>query len=121
MTLRDQSPLLLHNPNCSKSRAAKALLEARAIEFRERLYLEDPLDRTELEELAELLGLHPHAWTRARESAYAETGLGTDSSVEEHFEAMRAHPVLMERPILIHANRAAIGRPTENLAALLDD
>lgn len=115
----DEQLLLLHNPNCSKSRATLALLEERSIAFEVRHYLEDPLSKPELVSLARRLGRSAQEFVRSRESAFAETGCGPDSSEDEIFEAMSAHPILMERPILVRGARAAIGRPPENVVELL--
>ena len=74
--------LLLHNPRCSKSRAAKALLEERGVHFRERLYLEEPLDRAELAELGDRLGRPIGEWTRRKEAAFADAGLEPDAKAD---------------------------------------
>jgi arsenate reductase len=111
---------LLHNPRCSKSRAARTLLEERGLAFRERAYLEDPLSRAELEDLARRLGRPPSQWIRRGESAYRESGLGPGSSDAELLDAMLAAPILIERPILVRGGRAVVGRPTERLLELLD-
>ena len=113
--------LLLHNPNCSKSRATLALLEERDVAFQTRLYLDDPLGREELADLGELLGKSPLEFTRSKQSEYAEAGLDASSSGDEILVAMAAAPILMERPILVRGNRAAIGRPPENVLQLLGD
>ncbi len=112
---------LLHNPNCSKSRAAKAYLEERGVEFDLRCYLDQPLSHSELDELHGLLGRAAIEWTRTKQAEYAELGLARDAGDRAHLDGMLAQPILMERPILIHAGRAAIGRPLENLVELLDD
>ena len=113
--------LLLHNPNCSKSRATLALLEERDVAFQTRLYLDDPLGREELADLGERLGKSPLEFTRSKQSEYAEAGLDASSSGDEILVAMAAAPILMERPILVRGNRAAIGRPPENVLQLLGD
>lgn len=114
-----KTPLLLHNPRCSKSRQTKELLEARGTDFAVRLYLEEPLDAGELRALADRLGGSLHGCIRKKESAYAEAGLSETSSEEELARAMASSPILMERPVLIVADRAAIGRPPENVLELL--
>lgn len=119
MSLSDSQPLLLHNPKCSKSRAAKGWLEQNDVAFTERLYLEDPLSLNELHELRALLGEPAREWTRSGESAYGEAGLSMNSSDEEHFKAMAAAPILIERPIFINEGRAAIGRPLERISELV--
>lgn len=111
--------LLLHNPKCSKSRATLALLEERGVDFDVRLYLEDPLSVEELRTVGERLGLSAAGWTRTGEAAFAETGLTKDSDDDALLGAMADHPILMERPVLVAADRAAIGRPPEDVLALL--
>lgn len=120
MTLPDRHdlPLLLHNPRCSKSRAAKALLEERGVAFVERRYLEEPLTRAELEELARRLGGPPRDWTRSGEDAYRRAGLTPEAGDDAHIDAMAAEPILVERPILVTAERAVVGRPPERVLEL---
>ena len=120
MALPNDAIVLLHNPRCSKSRATRALLEERGVEFQERRYLDEPLSRAELEDLAKRLGRPVGEWVRRKEAAFSEAGLAADASDDAIFEAMAAHPILMERPILIRGPRAAVGRPPEDVLALLD-
>jgi arsenate reductase len=115
----DDTLLLLHNPRCSKSRAARALLEARGVAFRERRYLEQPLDREELDELRRRLGRPAREWIRSGESAYREAGLETDATEAALLDAMLAHPILMQRPIAVRGGRAVVGRPPENVLELV--
>jgi arsenate reductase len=114
------SLVLLHNPRCSKSRAAKELLEARGVAFEERRYLERPLTRAELATLARKLGRPAREWVRRGEDAYREAGLGPTSDDGAILDAMARQPVLIERPILVGDERAVVGRPPEALLALLD-
>ena len=80
MTLPDgQTPLLIHNPRCSKSRAAKSLLEERGVDFELRLYLEAPLSRAELGELRRRLGRPAREWARSGEPSFSAAGLGPES------------------------------------------
>jgi len=115
----DSRPVLLHNPRCSKSRAAHALLEERGVDFEERRYLDAPLSRAELAALQERLGRSPREWIRKGESAYKEAGLGPDSDDGAILDAMEKHPILVERPILVTAKWAAVGRPPESILELL--
>jgi arsenate reductase (glutaredoxin) len=119
VSLSDSQPLLLHNPNCSKSRAARCWLEENNITFNERLYLDDPLDLEELQELHGYLGEHAREWVRSGESAYREAGLTANSSNEEHLVVMASSPILLERPIFINEGRAAIGRPLARITELV--
>ena len=112
--------LLLHNPRCSKSRATLALLEEHGAPFRVRPYLEEPLSRAELDELRECLGRPVGDWVRRGQAEYAEAGLDASSGEAAVLDAMEQNPVLMERPIVVRAGKAAIGRPPENVLGLLD-
>ena len=111
--------LLIHNPRCSKSRQLEAELMNRGVNFRTRLYLKDPLDAGELRALFAALGLPPASCIRAKEAEYAASGLSPDSDADTVIEAVVRHPRLLERPVLVSGDRAAIGRPTENALALL--
>jgi arsenate reductase len=114
-------PTLLHNPKCTKSRAAKALLDERKIAYEERRYLERPLSAAELTELRRRLDRPAREWVRAGEDAFKAAGLSKDASDQQILSAMAKHPILIERPILILETRAAVGRPTENIESLLDE
>lgn len=119
MTLpADDSVLLLHNPRCSKSRAAKGLLEKKGTDFTLRLYLEEPLSRAELDELAKRLGRPPREWLRRGEAAFKEARLG-DAPDGKLLDAVAEHPILLERPILVRGTRAIVGRPPEEILKLL--
>jgi arsenate reductase len=110
---------LLHNPRCSKSRAAKALLDERGVTYRERRYLDEPLSPQELQELRRRLGRPAADWVRRGEDEYKQARLSRDSDESTLLAAMAKHPVLIERPILIAADRAVIGRPPELVLELL--
>ena len=113
--------LLLHNPKCSKSRATLGLLEERGVAFQTRLYLENPLGQEELADLGQRLGKPALEFTRSKQGEFANAALDASSSEAEIFVAMAVEPILMERPILIRGDRAAIGRPPEDVLVLLDD
>ena len=117
----DDEILILHNPKCSKSRQTLALLEDRGVEFTTRLYLEDPLAAEELSELGKRLGKAPRDFTRTKQVEFAEAGLTSESGDGEVLKAMAATPILMERPVVVRGERAAIGRPPEAVLELLDD
>ena len=116
----DEEILLLHNPKCSKSRATLALLEGTGFDFVTRHYLEDPLDREELRELGRRLGKHIVEFTRTNQSEFAEAGLSEESEDSAILDALVASPILLERPVVVRGDRAAIGRPPENVLSLLD-
>lgn len=110
---------LLHNPRCSKSRALKAALDERGVAYTERRYLEQPLDAGELARLRDRLGLSAAALVRTKEPAYAAARLGPDPDDEALLAALARHPELLERPVLIVGERAALGRPGPEAALAL--
>lgn len=112
--------LLLHNPRCSKSREAKALLDARGVAYTERRYLEEPLSREELADLARRLGRPAREWTRTKEAAFAQLGLTAEADDASLLDAIARHPVLLERPMLVRGARAVVGRPPEAILELLE-
>ncbi len=112
-------PVLYHNPRCSKSRAALALLEERGVKHQILDYLETPPDRADLEALQKRLGRPASEWVRKGEAAYEEAGLSAGSSDAEILDAMTSHPILIERPILSVGERAVVGRPPERVLELL--
>jgi len=87
-----ESPTLLHNPLCSKSRAAKALLDERKVAYEERRYLDRPLSGGELAVLRKRLGLSAREWVRAGEPEYRQAGLTPDAGDETILAAMARFP-----------------------------
>ena len=111
---------LYHNPRCSKSRGALELLQERGIEPRVIAYLDMPPTADELRELLRLLALPARALLRTGEEEYTALGLADASLTDDALiAAMVAHPRLIERPIFVHGGRAVIGRPPEQVLALL--
>ena len=111
---------IFHNPRCSKSRATLALLQKRGLEPAIRLYLEDPPDAGELRTILGRLGIPARELLRKGEAEYREQGLAdTKLSEDELIAAMAATPRLIERPIVLAGERAAIGRPPESVLAIL--
>jgi len=109
-----------HNPRCSKSRAALALLEERGLQPQVVRYLETPPDAAQLRELLARLGFSPRQLLRSGEDEYRELGLG-DPKLDDDalIQAMVAHPKLIERPILVAGERAVVGRPPERVLEIL--
>jgi len=111
---------IYHNPRCRKSREGLAILENSGKEFEIIKYLEDiPLEAT-LTEVVGLLGISPIQLVRKTEQIWKDTYKGKELSDIEIIKAMIANPKLIERPIVIHNNKAVIGRPSENIAAILE-
>lgn len=110
-------PVLYHNPRCGKSRAALALLQERGIEVDLVEYLKTPLDRAGLDRLLTALGNDP-AVVRRKEAI--EAGLNPAGlNRAERIAALMAHPLLLERPILMVGDKAVIGRPPEKVLELV--
>ncbi|MFD1341361.1 arsenate reductase (glutaredoxin) [Litorisediminicola beolgyonensis] len=111
---------LWHNPRCSKSRAALALLEARGAKVTFRRYLEDAPDRQEIEAALAALDVPAADLLRFGEAEAKARGLTRDSAPEALIAAMAEVPKLIERPVLFAGSRAVIGRPPERVLTLLD-
>ena len=111
---------IYHNPRCSKSRQTLALLHDRGIEPEVVEYLKTPPDADELKTILGLLGIGPRQLMRKGEAAYSEAGLG-DTALDDDalIAAMVAHPILIERPVVVAGGKAALGRPPENVLAIL--
>ncbi len=110
-----------HNPRCSKSRQALKLLEERGFKPTVIRYLETPPTKERLLDVLKCLALEPREVMRSREVIYSTLSLGDDTLDENALiEAMAAHPILIERPVIIIGDRAVIGRPPERVLELLD-
>ncbi|MDP9393099.1 MAG: arsenate reductase (glutaredoxin) [Actinomycetota bacterium] len=110
-----------YNPRCSKCRGADALLAEHGVSAEKLRYLDDPPSRAEIERVLALLGLEdPRGMMRTGEPVYRELGLA-DATRDELLDAMTTHPVLIERPIVVRADRAVVARPPERLLELLDE
>ncbi|HLD66770.1 MAG TPA: arsenate reductase (glutaredoxin) [Pseudomonas sp.] len=111
---------LYHNPRCSKSRGSLELLEARGLVPKVIRYLETPPSAADLRGLLGKLGVPARHLLRIGEDEYRALNLADASLTEEQLiEAMVAHPKLIERPILVAGERAAIGRPPEKILEIL--
>jgi arsenate reductase len=116
---------IYHNPRCSKSRGACELLAStynvanEPVEIIE--YLKQPLSVSQLKTLNAALGCSVRDMLRDTEVVYQELGLDNRNlSDDQLYEAIAAHPVLMQRPIVVREGRAVIGRPPENVKALFE-
>ena len=113
---------IYHNPMCGTSRKTLDILRDSGADVSVREYLKNPPSRDELKRLYDRAGISPRAGLRAKEPLAAELGLTRpDVTDDEVLDAMVEHPILIERPIIIRGDRAVIGRPPENVLALLDD
>lgn len=111
---------IYHNPRCSKSRQTLQLLSDRGIEPEVVEYLKTPPSAGELDAILTKLGLEPRAVMRTKEAAYKEAGLADETLTRRQLiDLMVANPIVIERPIVVSGNRAALGRPPENVLSLL--
>ncbi|MBI3802461.1 MAG: arsenate reductase (glutaredoxin) [Nitrospirae bacterium] len=112
---------IFHNPKCSKSRETLKLLTDRGIEPKVILYLATPPTQKELSEILKKLGMEPKGLIRFKEPVAAELGIKpSDQRPEaEWIKLMVENPILIERPIVITPTKAALGRPPENVLALV--
>lgn len=115
------SALVYFNPQCSKSRRVRELLEERGVAVRLRHYLEEPAGRGELELLLHLLGTDdPRVILRQGDTLYDSLGLA-EASPEACLQALVEHPALLERPIVVAGGRAVVARPPERIASLFPE
>jgi len=112
---------IYHNPRCSKSRQTLALIEERGIEPEIIKYLEDIPDTDEIKTLLNKLGISARNLLRKGEQDYKDNNLkDTALSEDALIDAMTRFPKLIERPIVVKGEKAVLGRPPENVLALLD-
>ena len=111
---------IYHNPRCSKSRAALALLEAKGVELDIVEYLKTPPDEKTLDRILKLLGKEPREVMRKGEAPYRENNLAAPTlSRAQLIAAMVADPILIERPIVLANGKAALGRPPEDVLKIV--
>ena len=112
---------IYHNNRCSKSRDTLALLKEKGIEPKIVAYLETPPDAATLRGLLKKLGLaDARALMRKGEDEYKALNLAEPSLTQDALiNAMVANPKLIERPIVVNGKQAALGRPPENVLAIL--
>jgi arsenate reductase len=115
------APLTIyHNPGCSTSRKALALIRERGVEPEVVEYLKTGWTRPQLEGLLKTMDLGPRDILRVRGTPAEALGLTSPSVTDDAIlRAMTEHPVLVERPIVAGASKAVLARPIERLEALL--
>lgn len=111
---------IYHNPNCGTSRNVLALLKEKGLAPQVIEYLKTPLSRDELKTLIACMGVAVTDVVRWKQAAVVEaTGIGEASSDAALLDAMAAHPVLMNRPIVVTPKGAKLCRPSETVAEIL--
>ena len=112
--------VIYHNPDCGTSRNTLAMIRNSGIEPHVVEYLKTPPSRTMLEQLIERAGISPRALLRQKGTPYAELGLDDDSLADTALvDAMMAHPVLINRPLVVSPPGVKLCRPSEAVLDLL--
>lgn len=109
-----------HNPRCSKSRQALALLEENGTEADVVKYLEATPSEAEIRDVLKKLGIGARDMMRTKEDIYKELGLKTVEDEDALIQAMAENPKLIERPVVIMGDKAVIGRPPEKVVELVN-
>ncbi len=108
---------IYHNPRCTKSRQALALLRAQGVEPQVIEYLQTPPNEETLRRVLQQLGRSPQELIRKKE--YDALGLPATDDADELIARMAAHPQIIERPIVVTSSGARIGRPPEKVLEIL--
>ena len=115
-----QKVTIWHNPRCSKSREALALLQARDIKPVVVEYLRTPPSVAELDQALQLLGLDVRALMRDHEALYARVNAADPKlSRTQLLQLMHDNPILIQRPVVFAHGQARIGRPPEAVLEIL--
>jgi arsenate reductase (glutaredoxin) len=114
-----ESIRIYYNPRCSKCRETVALVSDRGYATELIEYLVTPPGKEELRSLLQKLGMKPVELVRKVEEIFKQHYAGRTLSDEEWLDALVAHPVLIERPIVVRGNKAVIARPPEKVLDLL--
>ena len=114
------SVTIYHNPRCSKSRQTLSLLQGKSINIKVIEYLKTPPDISQLKQVLKQLGYEPRQLMRKSEQIYKDLELGNENKTAENLvNAMVQNPILIERPIVLSGEKAAIGRPPESVLTIL--
>lgn len=117
--MTDTDVVIWYNPRCSKCRGAEELLAGYGVSSQRVLYLDEPPPRDEITRVLALLGAtSPRALMRTSEPRYQQLGLAS-ATADELVDAMAQYPELIQRPVVIWADRAVVARPPELLLPLL--
>ena len=114
------SAVIFHNPRCTKSRLTLGILEEKSIDLEVIKYLENPPSAKELKVLLNELNMDARSLMRTFEAPYKENNLDDESlSEDDLIQAMVDNPILIERPIVKTDKGIVIGRPPENVLAII--
>ena len=114
------SVTIFHNPRCSKSRQTLSLIQEKNIDINIIEYLKTPPDISQLKQVLKQLGYEPRQLMRKSEQIYKDLDLGDEyKTAADLIIAMTQNPILIERPIVLSGEKAAIGRPPESVLNIL--
>ena len=112
--------IIYHNPDCGTSRNTLAMIRNAGIEPHVIEYLKTPPSRAMLTQLIQRMGISVRALLREKGTPYGELGLGDPGLTDDQlFDAMMAHPVLINRPIVVTPKGVKLCRPSEEVLDLL--
>ena len=117
---RSAQATIFHNPACGTSRKTLEILREEGVDVRVREYLKDPPSREELKALYERAGISPSEGLRAKEPLAVELGL-TDPACDDEtiLDAMMAHPILINRPLVETEKGVRLCRPQDKVREIL--
>jgi|TARA_B110000003_G_C16613750_1_gene520490 arsenate reductase len=107
---------IFHNPRCKKSREALDFLEIKSVEHEVILYLKNNLSKEQIKNLVNQLKIHPKNLIRIQEKVWKENFKNKVLSVDQYYEILINHPILLERPIVTFSNTGIIAKPIDKLA-----
>lgn len=120
MSANDTDVIIYHNPDCGTSRNTLAMIRNSGIEPHVIEYLKTPPSRTLLQQLVERMGVSVRDILREKGTPYGELGLGDSGLTDEQLlDAIEAHPILINRPIVITPKGVKLCRPSETVLDLL--
>jgi len=111
--------VIYHNPRCSKSRATLALIQEKGVEPEIIEYLDAAPSVNEMDTILNKLGMEPAELMRTGEDEYKEHIKGKDLSRAEAIALMVQYPRMIERPVVVNGDKAAVGRPPESVLDIL--
>jgi arsenate reductase len=110
--MSEEKLIIYHNPRCSKSRETLNILQDNNRQPEIIEYLHEPPSKQELTKIIGMLGISPRQLLRTTEPEYKDAGLDDETiSDEQIIETICRNPPLLQRPIVVHGNKAIIGRP----------
>ena len=112
--------IIYHNPNCGTSRKVLGMLRDAGMEPTVIEYMKTPPSRAELISLLDRMGMTPRQILRRKGTPYGELGLDDPAKSDDSLiDAILAHPILMERPVVVTPRGVRLCRPAEEVAPLI--